>query len=117
MFLDFDKYKKENRTHILCGLATGVSTMCFVGNPVVCVLWLLSVAQRIPSYIAQTNLLLIICAVGAVGSLAASIVAKVLDKESHWPIVNIIYISIVTVIGGLLTAGFIALINEAAANI
>lgn len=117
MFLDFDKIKKENRTNIICGLATGVSTMCFIGNPVVCILWFLSVAQRIPSYIAQTNLLLIVCAVGAVGSLAASIVAKVLDKESRWAVVNIIYISIVTVIGGLLTAGFIALINRAAANL
>lgn len=117
MFLDFDKIKKENRTHIICGLATGVSTMCFIGNPVVCVLWFLSIAQRIPSYISLTYFLIILCAVGAVGSLAASIVAKVLDKESRWAIANIIYISIVTVIGGLLTAGFIALINDAASSI
>lgn len=117
MFLDFDKIKKENQTNIICGLATGVSTMCFVGNPVVCVLWLLSVAQRIPSFITQTNILLIVCAAGAVGSLAASIVAKVLNKESRWAIVNIIYISILTVVGGLLTAGFIALINKAAGNL
>ena len=112
-----DKIKRMNRTHILCGLATGVSTMCFIGNPVVCFMWFLSVIQRIPSYISQTNFLLILCAVGAVGSLAASIVAKVLDQESHWPAVNIVYISIVTVINGLITAGFIALINEAAKEI
>ena len=111
-----DKIKKMNRTHIICGLATGVSVMCFIGNPAVCFLWFLSVIQKIPSYISQTNFLLILCAVGAIGSLAASIVAKVLDKESRWPVVNIIYISIVTVIDGLLTAGFLWLINSAIAN-
>ena len=116
MFLAFDKIKKENRTHILCGLATGVSIMCFIGNPLVCFLWFLSVAQRIPSFISQTNFLLIMSAVGAVGSLAASIVAKVLDKKSRWAVVNIIYISIVTVISGLITAGFIWLINNAASR-
>ena len=112
-----DKIKRESRTHIICGLATGVSTMCFVGNPVVCFFWLLSVAQRIPSYISQSVFLLVLCAVGAVGSLAVSIVAKVLDKESRWAVVNIVYISIVTVIGALLTAGFIALINDVASNV
>ena len=113
-----DKIKRESRTHIICGLATGVSTMCFVGNPVVvCFFWLLSVAQRIPSYISQSVFLLVLCAVGAVGSLAASIVAKVLDKESRWAVVNIVYISIVTVIGALLTAGFIALINDVASGV
>ena len=79
-----DKIKRESRTHIICGLATGVSTMCFVGNPVVCFFWLLSVAQRIPSYISQSVFLLVLCAVGAVGSLAASIVAKVLDTDRRF---------------------------------
>ena len=116
MFLGKDEIKKEARTHILCGLATGISTMCFVGSPAACFLWLLSVLQRSPVYIAQTYFLLILCGVGALGSLAASIVAKVLDKESRWAVVNIIYISIVTVISGLITAGFVALINEAASR-
>ena len=101
-----DEYKKRERTLILNGLATGVATMCFIGNPVACWMWFI--------YITQSTFLIVICGVGALASLAASIVARVLDKKSNWAIANIVYISICFVIGGLLTWGFIALINSVA---
>lgn len=111
--MEFEENKKQTRTSILNGLATGIATMCFIGNPIACWMWFISVAQRSRSYITQATFLIVICAVGALGSLAASIVARVIDKKSNWAIANIVYISICFVIGALLTWGFLALINSA----
>jgi len=104
--------KKKLRTLIICGLALGVSIMCFIGHPVALFLWFISVIERTSSYIIQSTVLIVVCAVGALGSLAASIVAKVLDKTNRWPIINIVFISIVTVIKVLLSWGFIWLVNQ-----
>ena len=104
--------KITKRTLFICGLATGISIMSFIGHPVAMLLWMISVLERTPSYIFQSTFLLVACAIGALGSLAASIVAKVLDKKHRWPIVNIVYISIGIVIKALLSWGFIALVNS-----
>ena len=104
--------KKTLRTLMICGIALGISIMCFIGHPFALFLWFISVIERTSSYIIQSTIMIVVCAVGALGSLAASIVAKVLDKTNRWPIVNIIFISIVTVIRILLSWGFIALINH-----
>jgi len=104
--------KKKLRTLIICGLALGVSIMCFIGHPVALFLWFISVIERTSSYIIQSTVLIVVCALGALGSLAASIVAKVLDKTNRWPIINIVFISIVTVIKVLLSWGFIWLVNQ-----
>ena len=109
--MNTEEIKKQERTTILNGLATGIATMCFIGNPVACWMWLISVAERSKNYITQSTFLIVLCAVGALGSLAAAIVAKVTDKKSTWAVANIVYISICFVIGALLTWGFIALIN------
>ena len=111
--IDIEKDTKREKVRIMNGLACGVATMCFIGNPIACWMWFISVAERSTKYITQSTILLILCGVGALGSLAASIVAKVLDKNSRWAVANIVYISIVFVIGALLTWGFIALINTA----
>ena len=112
--MNTEEYKKRERTLILNGLATGIATMCFIGNPAACWMWFISVAERSRNYITQSTFLIVICAVGALGSLAAAIVARVLDKQSNWAIANIVYISICFVIGALLTWGFIAFINSIA---
>ena len=112
--MDTNEYKLREKTLILNGLATGIATMCFIGNPIACWMWFISVAERSRNYITQSTILIIACAVGALGSLAASIVARVLNKKSNWAVANIVYISICFVIGALLTWGFIALINSVA---
>ena len=104
--------KKSLRTIFICGLATGVSIMCFIGNPFALFLYFISVIERTSSYITQSAVLITVCALGCLGSLAASIVAKVLDKTHRWPTVNIVFISIGTVLGALLSWGFIALVNS-----
>ena len=104
--------KQKLRTLIICGLALGISIMCFIAHPVALFLYFISVIERTSSYILHSTIMIVVCALGALGSLAASIVAKVLDKTNRWPIINIVFISIVTVIRILLSWGFIALVNQ-----
>ena len=107
--------KKTLRTLFICGLTTGISIMCFIGNPFALFLYFISVIEKTSSYIVQSVALIVVCALGCLGSLAASIVAKVLDKTHRWPTVNIVFISIGTVLGALLSWGFIALVNAVGA--
>lgn len=109
--------KKTELSLILSGISTGVSVMAFIGNPLVLWYWLIAVLERSAKFNTSCVVMLICCAVGAVGSLAASIVAKVLSKKLRWPVANIIFISILLVVQGLITWGFMALIIFATSDI
>lgn len=103
---------KTEKAFIICGLSTGIAVLSLVGEPVGVYMWLISVLEKSTNYISQSIALLIVCGIGILGSLAASIVAKVKNKEMRWPVVNIVFISIMLVIQGLLTYGFIWLITQ-----
>lgn len=109
--------KKTELSLILSGISTGVSVMAFIGNPLVLWYWLIAVLERSAKFNTSCVVMLICCTVGAVGSLAASIVAKVLSKKLRWPVANIIFISVLLVVQGLITWGFMALIIFATSDI
>ena len=105
------KLTKEEKSLMLSGLATGISTLAFIGLPIGVYMWLISMLERSVSYITQSIAIMVVCGIGIIGSLATSIVARVGDKQSRWPVVNIVYISIMLVISGLLTYFFIWLMT------
>lgn len=98
------------KTSILCGLATGFSTMAFALNPVAVYLWLIDTLKTTAKNTNGSYVIMGICLATVLGSLAASIVAKVRHPKGRWAVVNIVYISITLVITVLLTWGFMALI-------
>lgn len=105
------KLTKEEKSVMINGLSTGISTMAFIGLPIGVYMWIISMLERSVSYITQSIAIMVICGIAIIGSLAASIVAKVKDKTGRWPTANIVYISIMLVISGLLTYFFIWLMT------
>lgn len=101
-------------TSVLCGLATGMSTISFILNPIAVYLWLIDTLKTTAKNTNGSFLILGFCALNIIASLAASIVAKVWNPKSKWAVVNIVYISITLVISALITWAFIALIMKLA---
>lgn len=95
----------------LCGISTGVSCLFFGALPFGVILYMISVLEKTSKYIGQSTFILIVCGVAVVGSLVASIFAKVKCRKSKWAITNIVYISINLVISALNTWFFIWFIN------
>lgn len=95
----------------LCGISTGVSCLFFGALPFGVILYMISVLEKTSKYIGQSTFILIVCGVAIVGSLAASIFARVKCRKSKWAITNIVYISINLVISALNTWFFIWFIN------
>mgnify|MGYP003311559779 CR=1 FL=1 len=95
----------------LCGISTGVSCLFFGALPFGVILYMISVLEKTSKYIGQSTFILIVCGVAIVGSLAASIFARVKCRKSKWAITNIVYISINLVISVLNCWFFIWLIN------
>ena len=96
---------------IMCGLATGISCIAFSVLPIGVLMYIISVLERTKQYIAQSTFILIACGIAVLGSLAASIVAKVRNRKSRWAVTNIVYISINLVTSGLTTWFFVWLMN------
>lgn len=95
----------------LCGISTGISCLFFGALPFGVILYMISVLEKTSKYIGQSTFILIVCGVAIVGSLAASIFARVKCRKSKWAITNIVYISINLVISALNTWFFIWFIN------
>ena len=103
--------EKIEQTMIMCGLATGISCIAFSVLPIGVLMYIISVLERTKQYIAQSTFILIACGIAVLGSLAASIVAKVRNRKSRWAVTNIVYISINLVTSGLTTWFFVWLMN------
>ena len=99
------------RTTAICGLATGLSCLFFTATPVAIWLYIMAILERTSKFINQSIFILVVCGVSLVGCLAASIVAKVLDRRSRWATANIVFISINLVLSALLCWFFIWLVN------
>ena len=108
-YLTFDK--NITNSMLMCGLATGISCLFFGILPFGVILYLMSVLEKTQRYINQSVFILIMCAVGIVGSLVISIIAKIKYRKSNWAVTNIVYITINLVISGLISWFFIWLIN------
>ncbi len=108
-YLTFDE--NISRAMMLCGISTGVSCLFFSALPFGIILYMISVIEKTSKYIGQSTFILIVCGVAIIGSLAASIVAKVKYRKSRWAVTNIVYISINLVISGLNSWFFIWLVN------
>jgi hypothetical protein len=108
-YLVFDS--KIPNTMLMCGLATGISCIFFGVSPIAILLYMIAVLERTRAYINQSTFILIVCGLSIVGSLAASIVAKVRCRASKWAVTNIIFISINLVKTGLVAWFFIWLMN------
>ncbi len=102
---------KTEKTMIMCGLATGISCMAFTFLPIGILMYIISILERTKTYIAQSTFILIVCGIAVIGSLAASIIAKVKNRKSRWAVTNIIYISINLVTSGLSTWFWVWLMN------
>ena len=103
--------KNITNSMLMCGLATGISCLFFGILPFGVILYLMSVLEKTQRYINQSVFILIMCAVGIVGSLVISIIAKIKYRKSNWAVTNIVYITINLVISGLISWFFIWLIN------
>jgi len=103
--------KNAEMAMALCGLSTGISCLFFGVLPYGVLLYMISILEKTTKYIAQSTFILIVCGVAIVGSLAASIIAKVKCRKSKWAVTNIVYISINLVISGLNTWFFVWLMN------
>lgn len=108
-YLTFDK--NITNSMLMCGLATGISCLFFGILPFGVILYLMSVLEKTQRYINQSVFILIMCAVGIVGSLVISIIAKIKYRKSNWAVTNIVYITINLVVSGLISWFFIWLIN------
>ena len=108
-YLTFDK--NITNSMLMCGLATGISCLFFGILPFGVILYLMSVLEKTQRYINQSVFILIMCAVGIMGSLVISIIAKIKYRKSKWAVTNIVYITINLVISGLISWFFIWLIN------
>ena len=108
-YLTFDK--NITNSMLMCGLATGISCLFFGILPFGVILYLMSVLEKTQRYINQSVFILIMCAVGIVGSLVISIIAKIKYRKSKWAVTNIVYITINLVVSGLISWFFIWLIN------
>ena len=102
------------KTSILCGLATGMSTISFMLNPIAVYLWLIDTLKTTAKNTNGSFLIMGFCVVNILASLAASIVAKIWHPKSKWAVVNIVYISVTLVLSALITWSFIALIMKLA---
>ena len=103
--------KNAEMAMALCGLSTGISCLFFGVLPYGVLLYMISILEKTSKYIAQSTFILIVCGVAILGSLAASIFAKVKCRKSKWAVTNIVYISINIVTSGLTSWFFIWLIN------
>ena len=103
--------KNAEMAMALCGLSTGISCLFFGVLPYGVLLYMISILEKTTKYIAQSTFILIVCGIAIVGSLAASIIAKVKCRKSKWAVTNIVYISINLVISGLNTWFFVWLMN------
>ena len=103
--------KNSELAMALCGISTGISCLFFGGLPYGVILYMISILEKTTKYIGQSTFILIVCGVAIVGSLAASIFARVKCRKSKWAITNIVYISINLVISALNTWFFIWFIN------
>ena len=92
-------------------MATGISCLFFGVLPYGVILYMISILEKTTKYIGQSTFILIVCGVAVVGSLAASIFAKVKYRKSRWAVTNIVYISINLVISALNSWFFIWFIN------
>lgn len=108
-YLVFDK--NISFSMLLCGLATGVSCFFFAVLPLGVLTYMISIIERTREYISQSVFVIVCCGVGIVGSLVASIFAKIKFRKSRWAVTNIVYISINLVISGLISWFFIWLMN------
>lgn len=108
-YLTYDSKIPESM--IWCGLSTGISCLAFAALPIGVILYMIAVLERTRAYINQSTFILIACGVAIIGSLAASITAKVKNRKSRWAVTNIVIISINLVISGLNSWFFIWLIN------
>ncbi len=108
-YLTFDK--DTANTMIICGLATAMSCLFFAIEPFGVIFYIMAILEKTQAYINQTVFILIMCGIATVGSLAASIFAKIKYQKSKWAVVNIVYISIVLVITVLISWFFIWLVN------
>lgn len=95
----------------LCGISTGISCLFFGVLPYGVILYMISILEKTSKYIGQSTFILIVCGVAVIGSLAASIFAKVKYRKSRWAVTNIVYISINLVISALNSWFFIWFIN------
>lgn len=96
---------------VMCGIATGISCLFFTILPFGVLMYMIAILEKTQTYIGQSVFILICCAVAVVGSLAASITAKVKNRKSRWAVANIIFISINLVTSGLTSWFFIWIIN------
>lgn len=108
-YLTFDS--RITTAMILCGLATGISCIFFTITTFGVYLYIISIIEKTSKYINQAIFVLVCCGIATIGSLAASIMAKVKCRESKWAVINIVIISINLVIRGLIAWSFIWLIN------
>lgn len=103
--------RAAEKTMAICGLAIGISCLVFAAIPVAVWLYIMAILERTKAYINQSVFILVVCGVSVVGSLAASIVAKIKDKRSRWAVFNIVFISINLVISALVSWFFIWVVN------
>lgn len=108
-YLTFDK--NTANAMIICGLATGISCFFLAIEPLGVLYYMIAIIEKTQVYINQAVFILITCAVAIVGSLAASIFAKVKYRKGRWAVTNIVYITVNLVIGGLISWFFIWFIN------
>ena len=102
------------KTTILCGLATGMSTISFALNPIAVYLWLIDTLKTTAKNTNGSYLIMGFCAANIIASIAVSIIAKIWHPKSKWAVVNIVYISVTLVLSALITWSFIALIMKLA---
>lgn len=107
-YLNFDKNITDSM--IMCGIATGVSCVFFGILPMGVIMFMITMLEHSQKYIEQAIFVLVCCAVGIIGSLVTSIVAKAKFRKSRWAVTNIVYISINLVCSGLVSWFFIWLI-------
>ena len=108
-YLEIDERIPESM--IWCGIASGISSIAFTILPAGVLMYIISILERTREYINQAGFILISCVAALVGSLAASIFAKVRCRQSKWATANIVYISINLVISGLISWFFVWLMN------
>lgn len=108
-YLVFDKSISD--AMLLCGIATAVSCFCFGILRIGVFYYVIAVIERTREYINQAIFIISCSGAGILGSLAASVIAKIKCRKSRWAVTNIVYITINLVISALVSWFFIWLMN------
>jgi len=105
-------FEKTDISTILCGVGLGISLLFLGLAPLGNWLYLIAKLQHSSREIAHATFVLIVCGVLGFGGIAPSIVAKIINKKSKWPIINIVMITLTTIADSLLTWGVVALMQH-----